>query len=146
MRERERYRNGRDGEVSVEEAKNKRGNGNQNEMDSPNSKQERDGWHAWKGNYIGGREMRQGETGRVQLVKVEGVERERVGEEGERHATTSHLFINPPVWFTRPVIRRLYKWLFHLDSRTKRGLVRLTLYRDLFRTPIIFADSGGTCG
>lgn len=121
MRERERYTNGRDGEVSVEEAKNKRGNGNQNEMDSPNSKQERDGWHAWKGNYIGGREMRQGETGRVQLVKVEGVERERVGEEGERHATTSHLFINPPVWFTRPVIRRLYKWLFHLDSRTNAG-------------------------
>lgn len=62
--------------------------------------------------------MRRGETGRVQLVKVEGVERERLGEEGERHATTSHLFINPPVWFTRPVIRRLYKWLFHFDSRT----------------------------
>lgn len=90
--------------------------------------------------------MRQGETGRVQLVKVEGVERERVGEEGERHATTSHLFINPPVWFTRPVIRRLYKWLFHLDSRTNAGSFALTLCRDLFRTPIIFADSGSTCG
>lgn len=74
-----------------------------------------------EGNYLGGSEMRRGETGRVQLVKVEGVERERLGEEGERHATTSHLFINPPVWFTRPVIRRLYKWLFHLERSNERG-------------------------
>lgn len=87
--------------------------------------------------------MRRGETGRVQLVKVEGVERERLGEEGERHATTSHLFINPPVWFTRPVIRRLYKWLFHFE----RGPIRLTLYRDLFRTHQKYlVDRGSTCG
>lgn len=34
---------GRDGEISVEEAKNKGGNGNRNETDSPNSERERDG-------------------------------------------------------------------------------------------------------
>lgn len=34
---------GRDGEVSVEEAKNKSGNRNRNETGSPNSEQERDG-------------------------------------------------------------------------------------------------------
>lgn len=79
-------------------------------------------------------------------MKVEGVERERMGEEGERHATTSHLFINPPVWFTRPVIRRLYKWLFHFDSRTNTDSSN-SLSNSLFRTPeIIFGDRESTCG
>ncbi|KYN08771.1 hypothetical protein ALC62_00227 [Cyphomyrmex costatus] len=62
-----------------------------------------------------------------------------MGEEGERHATTSHLFINPPVWFTRPVIRRLYKWLFHFNSRTNPGSSN-SLSNSVFRTLVILGQ------
>jgi hypothetical protein len=62
---------------------------------------------------------REGATGESGQERQErGRERERERErERDAHATASHLFANPPVWFTRPVIRWRYKWLSHFDSR-----------------------------
>lgn len=58
VRKRKRYINDKDGEVSVEEAKNKTGNGNQNETDRILNKSEMDntrgGGNIWKGERCAG--------------------------------------------------------------------------------------------